>query len=276
MKKLITGIAIFYYISGQAQSSFNVYFDFNKYTLTEACRVQLDSFLLAEKEGLQLIAMQLNGYCDAIGTDGYNDKLSGQRVAAIKKYFISKGIEERNIGDEIAHGKRDPVNENRTEEERQLNRRVDISFKKVVPDNLPGVTTLKEKLADSTIKSGTTIALRNINFVGGLHQFLPVSAPMLEELLDAMKTYPNLVIRIEGHICCQEGTDDGMDGETGIFDLSAARAKAVMEFLLRRGITPDRLSFKGFGHSAPIYPYPEKTEEERIANRRVEIKIIRK
>jgi outer membrane protein OmpA-like peptidoglycan-associated protein len=34
------------------------------------------------------------------------------------------------------------------------------------------------------------------------------------------------------------------------------------------------MNFKGFGVSQPLFPIPEKTEEERVGNRRVEIKII--
>ena len=37
-----------------------------------------------------------------------------------------------------------------------------------------------------------------------------------------------------------------------------------------------RVSYKGFGHTTPIYPWPEKTEDEKMKNRRVEIKIISK
>jgi outer membrane protein OmpA-like peptidoglycan-associated protein len=133
-----------------------------------------------------------------------------------------------------------------------------------------------EKLADSATKAGTNIILHNINFVGGMHQFLPESGPILIELLEAMQANPKLIIRVEGHICCQPDKGDGLDAETGINNLSEARAKAVMDYLLANGIESKRISYKGFGHSAPIYPFPEQSEEERIQNRRVEIKIISK
>ena len=223
--------------------------------------------------------IQLYGYCDAIGSATYNDKLSEQRVATVKKYLKKNGLDEQNIGDEIGYGKRQPLNENNTDEERQLNRRVEIRFMEVIPagmTRISGDISLKEKIADSTTTSGTNIILRNINFYGGMHQFLPESGPMLNELLDAMQTYPKLVIRVEGHICCQPDKADGMDLETGIDNLSEARAKAVMDYLQSNGIESRRVSFKGFGHSAPIYPFPEQSEEERTQNRRVEIKIIKK
>ena len=107
-----------------------------------------------------------------------------------------------------------------------------------------------------------------------MHQFLPEATPMLEELSEAMQTYPDLIIRIEGHICCQQYNGDGLDGETGINNLSEARAKAVVDYLVTNNIAANRISYKGFGHSTLLHPWPEKTEEERIQNRRVEIKII--
>ena len=276
MKALITGIFLLFWLAGHSQNSFTVHFDFNKYNLTAAARLQLDSFLLAGKKQLPKLVIRLNGHCDAIGSDKYNYKLSEQRVATVKKYLLENSIQAANIGDEIGHGKKEPLNENNTEEERQLNRRVEISFTPVTATDNPGNISLKEKIADSSVTAGTNIVLRNINFYGGMHQFLPEATPMLQELLDAMRTYPKLVIRVEGHICCHPDSGDGMDNETGINNLSGARAKAVQDYLINSSIAPERISYRGFGHSAPIYPYPEQSEEERTQNRRVEIKIISK
>jgi outer membrane protein OmpA-like peptidoglycan-associated protein len=276
MKAICISLALFCWFYGHAQSTFSVLFDFNKYNLTDAGRSQLDSFIRNEKVHLAIHSIQLHGHCDAIGTDSYNDKLSKQRVETVNRYLLINGIEKSNISKAIGHGKKEPLNENTTAEERKQNRRVEISFYEVVRTKVPGEESLMRILADSSTSTGTNIILRNINFMGGMHQFLPAATPMLEELLNAMRTYPKLVIRIEGHICCQEYETDGLDGETGLYNLSAARAKAVMDYLISKGIESARISFKGYGHAAPIYPFPEQTEDERIQNRRVEIKIINK
>lgn len=276
MKFLPGVIGLILNIAVYSQNTFSVYFDFNKYNLTETSLSKVDSFLLAEKQKGSVIIIQLDGHCDAIGSDQYNNKLSKKRVAAVKKYFLQNGTDPRNIGDETGHGEKEPLNENKTEEERQLNRRVEISFYEIVRTNPPGSESLIKILGDSTTTSGTNIILRNINFVGGMHQFLPESGPMLIELLEALKTFPKLVIRVEGHICCQPGSNDGTDLETGLENLSEARAKAVMDYLLANGIDSKRISYKGFGHSSPIYLFPEQSEFEKTQNRRVEIKIISK
>jgi flagellar motor protein MotB len=47
-------------------------------------------------------------------------------------------------------------------------------------------------------------------------------------------------------------------------------------FLIKNGINRNRMSFKGFGTSKPIYPIPEKSAQEEEDNRRVEIMILSK
>lgn len=70
---------------------------------------------------------------------------------------------------------------------------------------------------------------------------------------------------IQGHICCQV-TDE--------YGISTLRAKAVYDYLISYGITPGRLSYKGYGSTQPLYQLPESDEEQRVANRRVEIKVV--
>jgi outer membrane protein OmpA-like peptidoglycan-associated protein len=90
-----------------------------------------------------------------------------------------------------------------------------------------------------------------------------------------MRVNPKLVIEIQGHICCVSHSGDSPYGATGN-GLSEERARSIYAELTGKGIEPNRVFYKGLGHSQPVYPYPEKNEEERIANRRVEIKIISK
>jgi outer membrane protein OmpA-like peptidoglycan-associated protein len=118
--------------------------------------------------------------------------------------------------------------------------------------------------------------LQNLNFYGGTHTILPSSLHVLMALLETMKRNPNLVIAVEGHICCTPGTEDGFDIGTQTKNLSENRAREVCLYLAKNGIAQHRLHYKGFGHSQPLYLYPEQNEQERINNRRVEIKILKK
>ncbi len=92
------------------------------------------------------------------------------------------------------------------------------------------------------------------------------SEPVLDRLSNLLKDRPEIRIEIHGH------TDDtGTAAQNQ--ELSEARARSVIVSLIERGISAERLSSKGFGESQPIAP--NKTEQDRAQNRRVEIKIIR-
>jgi outer membrane protein OmpA-like peptidoglycan-associated protein len=85
----------------------------------------------------------------------------------------------------------------------------------------------------------------------------------------------NLRIRIEGHVCCVAAKLDGLDYDTGTQDLSLQRAKFIYEYLIKNGISSDRMSYVGLGGANKIYP-EELTPAQQTINRRVEIRIIAK
>jgi outer membrane protein OmpA-like peptidoglycan-associated protein len=259
---------------GQNKQSTTVHFDFNQFDLTKSAITSLDSFINTAKTRGNILHIQLNGHCDAIGNDAYNDRLSKQRVQAVKNYLLKSNIAANSFTVAKGHGKREPLNSNATEEERLLNRRVEI----VVDEEEMKVEAEEKKLGEQIENTTTnnTLVLKNINFIGGMHRFLPESYSTLKELLDVMLKNKNLRIQVQGHICCQPGNEDGYDGETRTNNLSELRAKAVMDYLIENGVDGRHVSYVGLGHSQPIYPYPEKTVLEQTLNRRVEIKIINK
>ncbi len=133
---------------------------------------------------------------------------------------------------------------------------------------------LIDDLKDNKTKKGEHIVLKNLNFYAGSHELLPATLPALIDLVETMQKIPTLEVEIQGHVCCQEGTTDALDNATGELNLSVNRAKAVYDFLLDRGINPKRLAYKGLAHQFPLIA-DETSEEDRVANRRVEIKIIK-
>jgi outer membrane protein OmpA-like peptidoglycan-associated protein len=111
---------------------------------------------------------------------------------------------------------------------------------------------------------GQKLKLENLNFQINTFIVVPNSKGKMYELLVVMQKNPNLKIEIQGHLCCMP---------IDRLDLSTQRAKAINNFLVANGINENRLTFKGFGSSQPIYALPEKDETQRAANRRVEIMI---
>lgn len=89
----------------------------------------------------------------------------------------------------------------------------------------------------------------------------PVSYPVLDEVVAALTDDPNMKVQVDGH------TDStGPDAHNQ--DLSEERAGAVITYLVRNGISRDRLTSRGFASSQPVGT--NATEAEREDNRRVE------
>jgi len=91
------------------------------------------------------------------------------------------------------------------------------------------------------------------------------SIPEMERIIDFLRENPDKNIQIEGHTDDQ-GTDDYNN------KLSIDRAKAVREYLVAAGIDGMRISAVGYGKTKPLVP--EKSDDARALNRRVEMKIL--
>ena len=102
----------------------DAFFDFNKADLKPEAKSKLDDLVSKTKE-INLEVIIAVGHTDSIGGDAYNDKLSVKRAESIKTYLTSKGVEANRVYTE-GKGKKQPVADNKTEEGRKKNRRVEI------------------------------------------------------------------------------------------------------------------------------------------------------
>ena len=96
----------------------------------------------------------------------------------------------------------------------------------------------------------------------------------LKKLLKILKETPSIEIEIQGHVCCTVKEPDGFDFDTGIENLSEARAETIKEYLVQNGIKAERLTTIGFGGTKKRFP-EEKNIDEQNKNKRVEIKILK-
>ncbi|MFN4299537.1 MAG: OmpA family protein [Thermaurantimonas sp.] len=103
----------------------DIYFDLGKATLTPQSRTSLDALyeILAKND----IYIELGGHTDSIGSDEKNLRLSQERVNAVKDYLVNKGINPQRIK-AVGYGETRPVADNRTEEGRRKNRRVEVTI----------------------------------------------------------------------------------------------------------------------------------------------------
>ncbi|MBA2745438.1 MAG: OmpA family protein [Flavisolibacter sp.] len=262
----------------QTRDTSLILFEFDSYTLSPSAKVQLQRWVNTYQQ--QKGDIILYGHCDAKGSHEYNDQLSENRSNAVKEWLEQHGVASSAISMVKGFGKRNPLNENKNDDEREINRRVEIILEKkeipVVTETTeePPKILLKETI--DSLKVGDKLVLPHINFQGGLHRFLPSALPSLEELLKAMQSNPALEIEIQGHICCRAGVEqDGIDLETRQYNLSAARARAVYDYLVSNGIKKNRMRYKGFAGMFPLVS-PELSEADRTANRRVEILVLKR
>ncbi|MBU1287141.1 MAG: OmpA family protein [Alphaproteobacteria bacterium] len=120
------------------------------------------------------------------------------------------------------------------------------------------VATCDSSLAD--LLGGT-----HIEFALASAEIDPSSNGLLQSVADAAATCPG-TLRIEGHT-------DSMGSANANELLGDARAEAVREALIARGIPADRLIAEGFGARRPIGD--NTTAEGRAHNRRIEIRVVR-
>lgn len=120
------------------------------------------------------------------------------------------------------------------------------------------------------LRAGLKMTLRNINFYGGIATPIPSSRPSFRRLLKLMRKNPSLKISIEGHT---NGCYRGIGGVVHSQRLSENRANRVKNFLVKRGISEDRMKTEGFNCTQMLYPNPKTPLEQRL-NRRVEMRVI--
>jgi OmpA-OmpF porin, OOP family len=102
-----------------------VLFDFNKSTLKPESDAVLEGVrgLMARNAALKL---EVQGHTDNVGTDVYNQGLSVARAAAVVAWLTQHGVAAGRLSAK-GYGKALPVADNRTDEGRTKNRRVEIA-----------------------------------------------------------------------------------------------------------------------------------------------------
>jgi len=99
------------------------------------------------------------------------------------------------------------------------------------------------------------------NFKLNDYSVSPETISTLNKLSDMMKKKPNLKLEVRG-FGCNLGTDAVTD------KIAWARAETARRYLIKKGISPNRLSVKAFGNENPLAG--NDSEEGRAKNRRVE------
>tara|TARA_R110002050_G_scaffold204327_1_gene339684 strand:- start:171460 stop:172608 length:1149 start_codon:yes stop_codon:yes gene_type:complete len=106
--------------------------------------------------------------------------------------------------------------------------------------------------------AGEQLALKTVFF--NKNTTGPSSASTVREVIDLMKANPELQIEIVGHMDKKEHKDN-------LNDLSLDRARSIYDYLIKNGISADRMSYKGMKSSEPMDD--SGTQDSLAKNRRV-------
>lgn len=281
-------------LTAQTSDTINIYFDINSYSIGSGYFEELNNISKKKPEKITIFA-----YTDFLGSVDLNKTLSQNRAEAVKTYLFNKGIstsiisscEGKGIHSFSSFENRRNENDRGIREHRKaeiiVTYKLEEKIKEIKPKDIVYTDTFRitpvvensdpvdlSNLNAADLTEGKKLIIKNINFEGGTPKFLSSSYQALNDLLAVMRENPGLKIEICGHICCQDPSEpDGYDYVNDNNTLSLNRAEAVYNFLIKNGISADRMTYKGFGAQFKLYPL-ERTEFEQSANRRVEILIL--
>ncbi|TDD73771.1 OmpA family protein [Flavobacterium caseinilyticum] len=283
MKIKFLFIFFFYILGVSAQDKLVLFFDFNQDFINQKSKMEFNTWLekSKDKEIFKII-----GYCDSVDSNSYNDELSLRRannvltLLELNKVQISEKCELTGLGEDFQQSKnrsenrkvvlyyqlkalQNPSSQKKSDKEKIVETAQDKNAVTNAPENQ---SAFIEKINNA--KVGDLIQLENLNFYLNSEKIMAESQSILSDLLQVLRMNPRLKINIHGHICCNNNPND--------VRLSYRRSKFVFDYLIRNGISTSRLGHRGFGSNRPIYKLPEKNEAERIANRRVEILVLKK
>ena len=117
------------------------------------------------------------------------------------------------------------------------------------------------------METGGVVSFTGINFATGSAEITDEFARVLDGASKLINEHPEIqLLEVQGH------TDNtGSDAINN--PLSQARADAVRNYLISRGVDPSRLVAKGYGSSKPVAS--NANEQGRYQNRRIDLVRIR-
>jgi outer membrane protein OmpA-like peptidoglycan-associated protein len=132
--------------------------------------------------------------------------------------------------------------------------------------NLHEYKVIKKDLYLTPIEVGQTIRLNNLFFVQSTDSLLQESFPELNRMAKVLDENPSLEIVLEGH------TDIGGSPIKNM-ELSKQRVQVIKLYLMKKGISGNRIGMKAFGSTQPITRL--RDEVSKKLNRRVEFRIVK-
>ncbi|GHA60463.1 OmpA family protein [Pontibacter akesuensis] len=126
--KALSPVALDVYLdpvkSGAAMVLNNLFFDTGKYELEKKSKTELNKIVMFLQQNPS-VKIEISGHTDDVGSDKANQLLSERRAKAVVDYLASHGISKERFRFK-GYGEAKPVKPNTSEENRQLNRRIEM------------------------------------------------------------------------------------------------------------------------------------------------------
>lgn len=250
-------------ITAQVDRSHETFFETDKHSLIKIETAKLNRFISALPKD-KIVDISIYGYCDDRGTDAYNRKLSQMRANTIKEIFKAQGVPDSIIKDSDGKGELllTKLDNASSEVQRTLNRKAEIIVSLKQPPVFDAAEEEAEKeivdtkrfkeIGDDPILKGDRFILKNILFKTNYSYIHGKSYKDLKRVAKYLKEHPEIIFKIQGHVCCVDHGRDGIDLRTGKRNLSIARAEFVYKYLADNGVAKKRMRFEGFGSRFPL------------------------
>ncbi|MBL7718706.1 MAG: OmpA family protein [Flavipsychrobacter sp.] len=250
--------------------TFSVYFSLGAAEVTSSSK-QVIRQLIKEHKLVHGQRIYVLGYADQLGDDSTNQVLSQRRAEGVKACLAAQGLQKEDI--RVCAGRGAIVRSEQAKEGSAADRKVLIIAYKpgtVFPD-------YSSLFRVDTLKVNDIVTLDHVHFEMGKtliwpDRTLPEAAASYDELdkvVEFLKEYSMVTVRIEGHVCCPLPGNDS----TEVLRMSAERAYYVMGYLASHGVDRKRLSAVGYGTSRP-FVHPERTPADEALNRRVAVRLL--
>lgn len=275
-----------------------IYFDFDKSDIRPDAEIELQKVIDVMKKYPELI-IEGGSHTDSRGTYKYNVGLSSRRAKSTVQYIIEHGIDPSKISSK-GYGETQLVNAcsdgaRCSEEAHQFNRRTEFLIVNYddIKNKYPGICAIKSTSTKEQLEDGITIRvdkkekeiknrefeergskllikLNPIYFDINSSYFRADAAKELNKVVEVMLKYPNLIIECGSH------TDSRASDKYNNW-LSDRRAKRTIEYIIFNGISPSRITAKGYGETQLINKCANGvkcTNYEHELNRRIEFAIL--
>lgn len=281
MKKVLLYILfiVFPFVASAQTKIKSFYFENEKSIPTPYSQNQLGLFKQSFNRG-EITILEIYSYTDSVGSVSYNDSLAKRRLdyvsnflgvvsnsnVKLKPYGLDRKYDVKNykswrrvdiyyaIGGKSPVLKQDTITEVIEEKEQEIIEEIE----EIVEEKMD---TANQDLIDASFRASLPYIM-NIEFIEGTAKIEPASFSEIKKMYDYLSTHKAVNILIRGHVCCGNN-----------MRISKNRAKSVYKELLKMGLDKNRLDYVGMSNKEPLV-FPEKTNEDRQRNRRVDVQFI--